>query len=327
MGSGTAEPPAFSSLRLERSGGGSSSRKPFQIVGTPALQVTPSAAIRSASPCGVRSGPGRTCLAPSIVAMYGMPQAIAWNIGTTGITESASRIAHRVGQRRAEGVQDDRAVRVQHPLGPAGGAARVAHRRRRVLVEIGELERRVAACHQLLVVERSRALPRAVGHQNLALSALESRHRRRQRGVEEDQAVVRVLDDVAEVLLEQADVERVQDGPHARHREVELQVAKRVPGEARDSVAWPHPEPGERARQAARSLDDPSVGRALDALLGPRDHLAMPEHRLRSLRDLLDEQRAIHHQPVHRIILLGRNRTDARVYARRSRGPASALRR
>ena len=92
MGSGTAEPPAFSSLTLERSGGGSSSKKPFQIVGTPALQVTPSAPIRSASPCGVRSGPGRTCLAPSIVAMYGMPQAIAWNIGTTGITESASRM-------------------------------------------------------------------------------------------------------------------------------------------------------------------------------------------------------------------------------------------
>ena len=220
--------------------------------------------------------------------------------------------AHRVGQRRAEGVEDDRAVRVQHPLGPAGGAARVAHRRRRVLVELGELESRVAACHQLLVVERSLALAGAVRHQDLALGALEARHRRRQRGVEEDQAVVRVLDDVAEVLLEQPDVERVEHGARARHREVELQVAERVPGEARDPIAGPHSQPGERAGQAPGPLDDPSVGRALDALLGPRDHLAVPEHRLRSLRDLLDEQRAIHHQPVHRIILLGRNRTDAR---------------
>jgi hypothetical protein len=40
------------------------------------------------------------------------------------------------------------------------------------------------------------------------------------------------------------------------------------------------------------------------------------EHRLGSLGDLLHEQRAIHHQPVQRINLLGRNPTDERVYAR-----------
>ena len=90
--SGTAAPPAFSSRRLLRSGGGSSSSIPFQIVGTPAVHVTRSCAMRFASPPGERSGPGSTCRAPTIVATYGIPHAIAWNIGTTGIAESASRI-------------------------------------------------------------------------------------------------------------------------------------------------------------------------------------------------------------------------------------------
>jgi hypothetical protein len=62
------------------------------MVGTPAVHVTRSDSMRSARPCGERSGPGSTCLAPTMVATYGMPQAIAWNIGTTGIAESASRI-------------------------------------------------------------------------------------------------------------------------------------------------------------------------------------------------------------------------------------------
>ena len=66
--SGTAEPPALSSRRLLRSGGGSSSSMPFQIVGTPAVQVTRSLWISSASPPGVRSGPGSTCRAPTMAA-------------------------------------------------------------------------------------------------------------------------------------------------------------------------------------------------------------------------------------------------------------------
>src|SRR5215211_5016605 len=166
--SGTAEPPAFSSRRLERSGGGSSSRMLVQIVGTPALQVTPSAAIKAARPCGVRSGPGRTWRAPTIVATYGMPHAIAWNIGTTGIAESASRI----------------------PI-ESGSPARVAHGRRRVLVELRKLERGIARGHELLVVQCAVALAGAVRHQDLALDCLEARHRLRERGIEEDDAVPR----------------------------------------------------------------------------------------------------------------------------------------
>jgi hypothetical protein len=34
------------------------------------------------------AGPGNTSLAPVSAAEYGMPQALTWNIGTTGNTES-----------------------------------------------------------------------------------------------------------------------------------------------------------------------------------------------------------------------------------------------
>ena len=37
-------------------------------------------------------GPGYTWRAPTSVAVYGMPQALAWNIGTTGIALSVWRM-------------------------------------------------------------------------------------------------------------------------------------------------------------------------------------------------------------------------------------------
>jgi hypothetical protein len=40
---------------------------------------------------GVEPRGGEHCLAPSSVAVYGRPHAMAWNMGTTGITTSASR--------------------------------------------------------------------------------------------------------------------------------------------------------------------------------------------------------------------------------------------
>ena len=44
---------------------------PSQIVGTPAVHVTPSCTNASSSDSGSRCGPGYTSFAPIIVAMYG----------------------------------------------------------------------------------------------------------------------------------------------------------------------------------------------------------------------------------------------------------------
>ena len=72
--------------------------------------------------------------------------------------------------------------------------------------------------------------------------------------VDEDHPVLGVVDDVDQLLLEQADVERVQHRTHARHREVQLQMALAVPRERAHSLALRHSQAGERARQAIDAL-------------------------------------------------------------------------
>ena len=80
---------------------------------------------------------GKHQLAPVSAAEYGMPQALTWNIGTTGSTESRADRSHHVRQRGGVGMQQRGAVAVERSLRVARGAARVAHARRRVLVEAG----------------------------------------------------------------------------------------------------------------------------------------------------------------------------------------------
>ena len=57
-------------------------------VGTPAAKVTPSASISSYTDLPSSAGPGNTTLQPVIAAAYGRPQALTWNMGTTGSTLS-----------------------------------------------------------------------------------------------------------------------------------------------------------------------------------------------------------------------------------------------
>ena len=88
---GTADPPT--TVRMggndQRSGSRRrASSRPSQMVGTPAVRVTPSPANRSSRLSGSRWGPGKTWLAPTKVAAKGNPQALAWNMGTTGVTVS-----------------------------------------------------------------------------------------------------------------------------------------------------------------------------------------------------------------------------------------------
>ena len=59
-----------------------------------------------------------------------------------------------------------------------------------------------------------------------------------ERAVADDDPVLGVVGDVGDLLGEQADVERVQDGAHGRHREVGLEVLLVVPHERPDAVAF-----------------------------------------------------------------------------------------
>ena len=62
----------------------------FQIVGTAPATVGRCVSIRSISDGASRKRSGSTRSAPAISAAYGSPQALAWNIGTIGSTESSA---------------------------------------------------------------------------------------------------------------------------------------------------------------------------------------------------------------------------------------------
>ena len=92
---GTADPPLTTALRLERSNFSSvrerKSSSPTQMVGTPRLMDTRCSLIRRQMEAGSGRTPVKTWVAPVMVAEYGTPQLLAWNIGTTAITTSRSR--------------------------------------------------------------------------------------------------------------------------------------------------------------------------------------------------------------------------------------------
>src|SRR5947209_6034318 len=82
----------------------------------------------------------------------------------------------------------------------------------------------VAAVVVAAVVDDYQALDSLEGWLHLAQGG-------QQRPIDDDEAVFGVVDDVLELVLEQADVERVQDGAEHRHGEVELEVLVMVPAE------------------------------------------------------------------------------------------------
>ena len=67
--------------------------------------------------------------------------------------------------------------------------------------------------------------------------------------VDEQEAVGRVVDDVFQLIREEAGIDGVADRTHARHGEIDLVVTVGVPGEGPDPVAGLHAECRERIRQ------------------------------------------------------------------------------
>ena len=100
---GAADPPTMIRSRLLRSclPCSSAPSTASQTVGTPAVSVTRSDSISRSRSAGPGAAPGKTWVAPTIAAVNGMPQALTWNIGTTGITTSRSRSAITSGSASA----------------------------------------------------------------------------------------------------------------------------------------------------------------------------------------------------------------------------------
>ena len=158
------------------------------------------------------------------------------------------------------GVQPDRAVRVQHPLGASGRAGRVAQRRRLVLVsnEVDEVDLGGSA-DELLVVDdagvvRDVGLRSVVHDDHVAHGRQAWQHpaeQRHQRPVDEQRLVLGVVHRVHDLLRVVPDVHRVKDVSGARYREVQGQVTRGVPREGADAGVRGQPERLERAGDAA----------------------------------------------------------------------------
>ena len=197
----------------------------------------------------------------------------------------SGRQVHGVGQAGRIGVQNGRAMRVDHALGVAGRARGVAQRRGRGLVELGPLVVVGVAVDQVLVAQqlerRGLRHVRLVGHRDPPAHALAMRRdaldQLQEGQVEEYVLVLGVIDDVDDLLREQARIDGVTDGAAARGGVVDLEVAEAVPGERADAVGRSHPEGAQRVGKLARAPVRVPVGVAVDAAFDQaRDDLGVP---------------------------------------------------
>ena len=98
---------------------------------------------------------------------------------------------------------------VRNAFGVAGSAGRVAHHGRIVLVEAREVAVRRARGHELLVVDRiARIDVRAIVDDHDPLHCrerwLELADDRQERSIDHDEAIGRMIDDVRDLIVEQA---------------------------------------------------------------------------------------------------------------------------
>ena len=175
--------PAGATCRGPRGGAAPASRSSVRRP----RRVTRSSTIRSAIAGPDRSGPGITRSAPVATAGVGEPPRVG--VEHRHHRQDAVGLAHpeRVGHHRPHRVQERAAVAVDDALGVAGGAARVAHARRLVLVVDGGTRpatpRRAAPRSRAACVRPASASgtsPRAVVHHDEVAQPLERRQQRRQ---------------------------------------------------------------------------------------------------------------------------------------------------
>ena len=169
---------------------------------------------------------------------------------------------HGVGEAEPERVQVRGAVRVDDLLRMPGRAARVAHRHRRVLVEIGPRE--------VVRARSEEAFPRVLGRiarrdgrivaADPPLDRGKPRTQRRDAIVElavvEDDPVPRLADRPLEIGVGKPRIRRMDRRAETRHREGELEVAVLVPEKRAHAIAGPDARPHEARGEMPDTIAD-----------------------------------------------------------------------
>ena len=216
--------------------------------------------------------------------------------------------ADGVGLHPDQGVQHVGAMRIEHALGIARRARRVAEPARRIFREVaphdvGRMRRDVflvgADVHRALrLVRRIRQHDPVLDARNLVLDRLDDRL---ERDVVEDVSVLGVVDDPGDLFGEQARVQRVQHGADAHRAIPGLDMAGGVPGQGRNPVALLDSISQQRVRALARAEIEIRIGRPDDRPLdGPGHDLARSVVQVSMLDHLVDGQLPVLHQAGHR---------------------------
>ena len=243
--------------------------------------------------------------------------------------------AEGVGHDRHHRVQHVRAVAVEDALGVAGRARRVAHPRRRVLVDGHPVEVAVGLGKPFLVGDdvgqrRVRQMSRIGEHDDL-LQGLQRRRQlldQRQEGqVHEERPVLGVVDDPRDLLGKQARIDGVVDGARAVDAVPDLEVTRGVPGKCGDPVADAVPVAFEPLGDPEGPAADLAICRPHDRPLDrTRDDFPATVLLRRVVEDLVTEQWPLLHQAAHRIsshvFCTTFRPAPALVQTKRARGPS-----
>src|SRR5579862_6828463 len=210
-------------------------------------------------------------------------------------------------ERSGERVDDRRAVAVERAFRVARRARGVAQGRGSPLVELGPLEIRALAGNEAVVGrnyrERRLRMPQEDDPALLGQLRQEALDQWDERRLDEQEPVRGMIDDVDDLLVEQARVDRVAHRADAGYAVIELEMAISVPGQGADPVARLDAEAQQRPRELFCPGFGIGVGVAMDrAFYGPRHHLGIGVIERGVRDDLRDQQRPLRHQPEHRFL-------------------------
>ena len=144
----------------------------------------------------------------------------------------------------------------------------------------------------------------SIGQCHIGLDALvalsECLHLCQEAQVKKQSLIIRVIRDVGHLIGVQARIERVQHGPRARHRVVQLEMPMVVPGHGSHTGPGFDAECAERlghlARPCCHGLEGLPVDVAFDL---SRNNPLIPMVAFRVDQQRRDQQRLVHHFAVH----------------------------
>ncbi len=216
--------------------------------------------------------------------------------------------ADHVGGAHDQGAEQGRAMRVDDAFRHAGRARGVADGRGPEFVELRPVVFRVLGGEQGLIVEHG---PGRIGRDRGAVAEIDPAFDRRQLGgdtlgdrqgrvVKADPAVLGMIDDEGDLLLEQAGIDRMQHRTGTRHAVEQLEVMVRVPGQGSQAIAALHAQRRQRLGQPLDPRPGIAVGVAMQAAVdGARHDLRRAMRGGGMFDDARYQQRRFHDQAAH----------------------------